>query len=213
MPLPLARARVRKIKSRLEPLVERIMVVGSIRRQQEEVGDLELLAEPKVREEPDLFHPRSVPDLEPVVNRLGELGTIVKSGPRYVQVKLGFLQSIADAAAFGDSCQLDLFLCHPPASWGALQVIRTGPSDFSRICVTRLRKKGWRCHRGAVWAPHEELPPPNRLEADHNTETEIDGRGYTRLRTPTEDDFFEACDMDGVPPHLRDEVVARLQHS
>lgn len=202
MQLPLARSRARKLVERIEPLVERVEVVGSIRRAREHVGDIELLAEPKTRTEPDLFHPEEVPDLEPVVQALSDVGEVVKSGARYVQVRLGE----RPPGDFDTRTQLDLFLCHPPAQWGALKVIRTGPADYSRICVTRLRNRGWRQWRGAVWRKADGTA------AARGEEPKADVEGaWERVPTPDEPTYFEHCEMRGAPPEKRDEVVARLR--
>jgi DNA polymerase/3'-5' exonuclease PolX len=198
MPLPLARARAREIREAIEPLVERIEVVGSIRRERETVGDIEFLAAPRMRAEPDLFHQGDeVPDLEPVVAELHDLGSIAQAGDRFVQVVL-------EEDPLGRRRTLDLFLCHPPAAWGALKVIRTGPSAYSQIAVTRIRDRGWRCWRGAVWRRPDGRPGPGEEVAD-------DPDAWERVPTPTEDDFFEAARMSGSPPELRDEVVERFR--
>lgn len=198
MPLPLARARARDLRGRIEDLVQRVEIVGSIRRERETVGDIELLAEPRMRREPDLFHQGDrVPDLEPVVAELVDVGTIEKSGDRFIQVVL-------EEDPLGRRRTLDLFLCWKPASWGALKVIRTGPSDYSQIAVSRIRDRGWRCWRGAVWRRQDR-------EADPGEEVRNDPEAWERVPTPTEQDFFEAARMSGSPPELRDEVVERLR--
>lgn len=122
-----------------------------------------------------------------------------KGGSRYVQVIL------SGKAKKEDRPKLDLFFCHPPASWGALKTIRTGPSGLGRELVTMLREKGWRQHKGAVWAPHRD-------EAEMGgTIQEIGGDHYLRIPTPEEEDFFEAVGIEYVPPERRDELAQRLQ--
>lgn len=48
----------------------------------------------------------------------------VKSGPRYKQI------------ALPEGIKLDLFMVLPPAQWGVIFAIRTGPAEFSRWIVT-----------------------------------------------------------------------------
>lgn len=71
---------------------------------------------------------------------------------------------------------LDLFAVTPPAQWGAIVTIRTGPGGFSRRLVTsRLygggMPVGMREHEGALWA------------------------GGRLVETPEEEDFFHALGL------------------
>jgi hypothetical protein len=65
----------------------------------------------------------------------------------------------------------------PPASWGALMVIRTGPADFSEAIVTKRSKGGampdsLSQREGALW--------------DHRGD---------RLDTPDEESYFAALGL------------------
>lgn len=208
IPLPTARAWCRQLVATIEPVCERVVVVGSVRRQREYVGDLELLVEPTMVEgQGDLFAGGMQPDIEAVTDAILESDSgrhVIKGGSRYVQVSLGGSHRLQD-----DRPKLDLFFCHPPASWGALMVIRTGPSSLSRALVTRLREKGWRNHRGAVWKPAPG--PPGAVDTGGELITRIDGEEYLRVPTPHETAYFEACDLVYHHPARRDELAARLQ--
>lgn len=179
----------------LAPAVVRTKVVGSVRRRRPEVGDIEILAEPRMIPAPprkrgrkadpaeDLFgetaaaptpdEPEMVPDLEPAREVVGRWGEVVKGGERYIQV------------VRPDGIKVDLFLCHPPAQWGSLLAIRTGPSDLSREAVTRIKARGYVHDAG-----HAAFP---------------DG---TLIRTPTEWDFFALAGLALVPPAQRDTPAA-----
>lgn len=205
--IPLASARIwaRKLAEVVRPACERVEIVGSVRREREQVGDLELLVEPTMKvQQADLFAGEKVADTQAVVDALREddrSRTVVKGGSRYVQMRLG--------GRFGrdDRPTLDIFFCHPPASWGALLTIRTGPADLGRILVTRLRAKGWRNHQGAVWAPAHEF---ERGGYDPEDVVDLEDGTYVRCSTPTEEDYFEACGVQYVPPERRDELAREL---
>lgn len=200
--LPLARARATMLAALIEPHVRRAEIVGSVRRYSSfprsyqrshacEVKDIELLVEPEMFDGIDLFNQETAPDVRFLDALIPKWGLIVKGGgpnPRYVQIQLK------------DGLKLDLFLCWPPAEWGTLMAIRTGPAEYSRYLVTELRRKGWRCERGTVWRPRQDprdTSTPERLG------------GLVRFPTPDESDFFEACGVEMPPPHRRGKRLAQ----
>lgn len=196
LPLPLARSLGDDLVERIGSHVQRAELVGSIRREREEVGDIEILAEPELVEDHDLFNPTEEPKLEELYGALSFQGTFEKKGRRYVKLRLG--NHVHDIDQSGIT--VDLFLVHPPASWGVQKVIRTGPSDYSRLVVTRIRNRGLRVKRGAVWIPGEG-----------STTLEIEGETYYRAVTPEEEDVFRLAKMDGSPPTERDAAVEKLK--
>mgnify|MGYP006284844695 CR=1 FL=1 len=210
IPWPVAVRWARSIQERVIESAERVAIVGSIRREKEQVGDIELLIEPTMRvEQGDLFSQGPRPDTQGVVEEL--LGqdsgrSVIKGGSRYVQMRL------AGDAVQGET-KLDLFFCHPPASWGALKVIRTGPSDLGRLIVTELRERGWRMKDGAIWCPRDMLYhlQTTDLEVCPNKGREIEGVPYERVSTPEEEDVFEAVGLEYVPPERRDELAETLE--
>ncbi len=166
------------LKEMLAPRCERIEVVGSVRRQQAYVHDIELLATPRfdMLQKPGemwLTH-ENLLDVE--LADLARTGVLIahpedpKNGARYKKLYYASAQ-----------LQVDLFLCRPPAEWGPLMAIRTGPADFSRRLVTRLRDFGARCEHGQVQslADGEYIP------------------------CPTEERFFELCGQPWLPPERR----------
>lgn len=89
----------------------------------------------------------------------------VADGPRYKKL------------IFRKTAAIDLFICRPPASWGALLAIRTGPKDFSHLLVTARAYGGampdyLRQREGCLW------------------------NGAARLDTAEEADYFRAL---GIP--------------
>ena len=105
---------------------ESVFVAGSVRRGRENVKDLEIVARPKLYQQIDLFgKPFGVTysELDQVINRLVNervLSTdLGKNGPRY---KVFGLNALLPTVV-----KLDLFIVRPPAQFGALLAIRTGP--------------------------------------------------------------------------------------
>lgn len=158
----------------LEPVAMRVKTVGSVRRRRPEVGDIEILIEPRMITV-DLFGTMG-PDLEPIraiARRWRSDGVLSKDGDRYIQV---FLES---------GLGVDLFLCWPPAQWGSLLAIRTGPADLGKHAVTLMIERGLRHREGHV----------------------VDLAGAI-IPTPTENDFFAAAGLRCIAPRLRDTPAA-----
>jgi len=152
----------------LGPLTERAEIAGSIRRLKPQVKDIEIVAVPALVS----------------VGLFGELGLAVaeiqesaaawgrrkKGGERYIQVE----------DVLGSGITLDLFLVHPPAEWGPIFAIRTGPAAYSEMLVTNIKGRGWRCTEGRV----------------------VDDIGR-HVPCPTEEDFFRAARVGWISPERR----------
>ncbi len=151
--------------------VARVRVVGSVRRRRGEVGDIEILIEPQMIET-GLFSDQQ-PDLESVRRVARTWGELVKNGDRFIQVQ------------HSSGVNIDLFLCYPPAQWGSLLAIRTGPRELSTLAVSRMRNYGLRHVDGHIENSAGELVP-----------------------TPTEEDFFAAARLSCLPPNRRDAASA-----
>lgn len=137
------------------PYCERLAIVGSLRRGKPDVGDIELLAVPRLTERFDMFGMSHGTEVDALDDRCREL------------VALGVFQNRLDKAdrpAFGSKYKrllfqgvgLDLFAVTEPAEWGVLSIIRTGSADFSHRLVTPVEKGGWMpagmvCRDGAFW--------------------------------------------------------------
>ena len=165
--LPLAQ----QLLELLHPECQRIEIAGSVRRQKPDVGDIELVAIPKMVPSGDLFG-------TPVSALSGydftRLGKVLKHGQRYVQI------------ALHQQINLDLFLVLPPATWGVIFTLRTGPDTFSRSCVTPRSKRGL-------------LPSYLQVKdgaVRHASTGEV-------IPTPEEKDFFRVLEMQWIPPDKR----------
>lgn len=163
--------------------VQNAVIVGSLRRQKPDVGDIEILYKPLFQErETGLFGDGvEVKNLSFIqLTLMRNAGTLVDRvdknnrcsfGPRYQRVSF-------------EGIPLDLFACYEPADWGVLQLIRTGPADFSHRIVTPKSQGGrlplgMYVKDGGLW-----------------------DRG-TQISIPTEEAFFEAIGMDYIEPEDR----------
>lgn len=175
--IPLAEAEqlANHLLAYLSPYCTRIEIAGSIRRRKPCVGDVEIVCIPKITGEKNLFGEliQARNELEYPLNKMSLSGwQFIKDGPRFKQL------------ISPDGISLDLFICLPPAQWGVLFTLRTGPSDFSTWIVTQRNKGGalpsdLHVSNGAVW------------------------RGGVPIHTPEEDDFLRLCGLDGTPPSER----------
>ena len=142
------------------PACERIEIKGSLCRLKPDVKDIDILAVPGLI-------PLPMPRAQfgqgvPVVHKImldKSIFEICQEGwMKPAQKNEGERLKKFDIAVkeYSNSIRLDLFLVLPPAQWGVLFVIRTGPFDFSQWCVTQRHKGGclpnlFRVQDGAVW--------------------------------------------------------------
>jgi DNA polymerase/3'-5' exonuclease PolX len=154
-----SRAIAEKVLDLLAPQCVRAEIAGSIRRGEPEVGDIEIVAIPN--DFADALLPTLLPGASFMIN-----------GSRYKKILLP------------EVILLDLFLVRPPAQWGVLFTIRTGPADFSHWIVSK-RSAGGR------------LPSNCRVQ---------DGQVFRNgesLPMPEEEDFLRLLDLEGVDPAER----------
>ena len=171
----------------LRPACTRIEIVGSVRRGKPEVHDIELLLSIKNEKPiPEFGKPNSVYETK-LDNILADLeyGDILrqasdkKDGAKYKK------RALRHTGELNEFC-LDLFIVLPPADWGVLSVIRTGPVDFSKWMVTKKIHGGAlpdNCYvkEGAVW----------------------NGEDGSKFSLPEEEDFFRLSGMDFINPSER----------
>ncbi len=172
----------------LEPHCEKLEVAGSIRRMCPLIGDIELVAVPKVQEQQDLFGD-SGRTTSMLWIRLDQLlkerkifhGVPKRWGKKYrtflVETKKGKLYKV------------DLFTCWKE-NWGNTLLIRTGSREFSRWMVSQ-KKLG-----GAL--PDDVFHRDNRLFKIGDTESEP-------LPMFTEQDWFDLCNLPFIPPEDRED--------
>lgn len=161
------------------PYCERSEIAGSLRRGAANVGDIEIVIVPIPSR--DLFGDpaQEVCSLDLAVHAMlenGHLGMMLKNGPRYKQF------------ALPQGIKLDLFIVRPPAQWGVIFTIRTGPANFSRWCVTQRNLGGalpshCRIRNGAVLCGSTE--------------------NSTTISTPEEIDFLNFIGLGWLEPTSR----------
>lgn len=169
-PLSLARSIADGLVLTLAPACDQIKIAGSIRRRKTQVKDIEIVCQPKYTEEAlDLFGtPQRINLLDQRLADLVAAGSMRpgdKNGERY---RTFFITTLHD------QIKVDLFIVLPPAQWGVILTLRTGPADYSKWLVTS------QAQGGAL---------PNHLRIN-------EGRLITEIGkvidTPTEADFFNA---------------------
>lgn len=177
----------------LSPACERIVIAGSIRREKPDgIKDIELVAIPRFETATNLFgepNPNAARSL--LDARITELSQRCMLGPRTVpcsdptrgttaQFRMGPRYKAMQFLWNGVLAPVDLFLVLPPAEWGAILAIRTGPSAFSQHLVTAAKRLGRHVASGRVLTRDDEV-----------------------IAVPTERDFFEACGVQWVEPRER----------
>lgn len=165
-----------RYRDELLPYCERLEIAGSIRRKKPMVGDIEMVAIPKFETwgHDLLGNPTLHNALEEEVSYKFRNNGLVftKSGPRYKQIQLQ------------EGINLDLFIVLPPAQWGVIFLLRTGPEVFSKMAVTQRNKGG-------------HLPSYCLVK---------DGQVFRYgelFPTPEEDDYLELLGLPGLKPEAR----------
>lgn len=166
-------------------------IAGSIRRREPFVGDIEIVCQPKMQQIRDLFGNETEDNIVSFANiqaALGALGLIkVKGKSRYQQWIIPYKFS----GWQNQEINLDLFYVHPPADWGVIFLIRTGPHQFSKKMVTARTHGGY-------------LPRGHRIEGGRII------NGYTQEKAAeinTEPDYFKFCGVDYISPENRSAAV------
>ncbi len=185
--LAAARALADKIVAELAPACDRLVVAGSIRRGEVEVGDIEILCQPRPAANRSLGLLPGLADLDssgwsidPVLEQLVAAG-------RLSRLNNGRVHRRFEAVKTG--AQVDLFVVTDPTTWGVQLAIRTGPADLSRQLVTR------RCDGGLL---------PDHCEIRDGWRVYQDG---ARLELEDELAFLRLCQVE----HLAD-PTARQKH-
>ena len=165
IPLAAASSLARRIVAELAPGCARIEIAGSIRRECDMIGDIEIVAIPNF----DLI-PAAQPDL------FGEAGGGLVSLldvqiERLLHEKPDFTRGNANGEKYkkfqiNETVQLDLFITTRP-QWGVIYAIRTGSAAFSKRIVTQRAaggllpseyqiRDGWLWHNGVKVATPDE---------------------------------------------------------
>lgn len=178
----------RVIVNELEPVTERVKVAGSLRRRKPEVGDIEIVAAPAWRGD-GLFGDVPVDLLEERLASLAASGFLTRrpvenhrrDGSVDTQFKVGPSAKLLQCQGI----PVDLFVVRPPAQWGVIFALRTGPGDWNTRLVTDCQAIGRRLRGGQVESWDGAL-----------------GR-WVALETPEEADFFAQVGQPWLEPEER----------
>ena len=140
-----AQATAETIAELLAPYTTRIEIAGSLRRQRPTVGDIEVLAIPKVEIERDMFG-----------EKVGERDLLHEHAKHLIHDGLWAMRPNKKGHfTFGPSNKLlvhndsgipvDLFTTTAP-NWGMAMVVRTGPADWNIRMMAAFRMNGMRGH-------------------------------------------------------------------
>ncbi len=154
MKLEQARKIAQKIVSELASYCERIEIAGSIRRCKPEVGDIEIVAIPKVATVPDgLFSTKEIrsPGFVMFVNQFEKVKGDAETG-KYTQRILP------------EGIKLDLFTATKD-NWGLIFAIRTGSAKFSKenLAFAWVRR-GYKSVGGMMTRDGEEIAIPQEQD-------------------------------------------------
>lgn len=142
----------------MRPHCDKLMIAGSIRRQVQMVGDIEIVALPTWRRELDLFG-----DPVKAENLLYRWATTEAQA-----MGIKWTKGLAPVGGYwkadlptGES--LDLFL-PKPAGWVAQVLIRTGSAEFTHGVVAHAPKRGYRFDDGVLKRGGEVVPVGDERE-------------------------------------------------
>lgn len=144
-----------ELRHLLDRACVRIEVAGSIRRQVKEVGDIELVAIPKIETYKEVDPSDLFGEMRPVTYNLlwRSLNEFFKGKYRLNGEKF---KSFYWPLHSGELVQVDLFTA-TPANWGWIHLIRTGSADFSHHVAGALNKAGYCSKDGGIHKSNLEL--------------------------------------------------------
>lgn len=150
----------------LAPHCERIEIAGSLRRLKPEVGDIEIVCISKTEKfRDDLFGGSD--EMLSLLHFL-KFKFEAETGASKIKGKEKLFKF-----ALPQGINLDVFIVTPPAHWGVIYTIRTGPAEFSHWCVTNspigCLPYGYKVQGGCVYremATSEDTPIPMAEESD-----------------------------------------------
>lgn len=189
-PLAEAMRRADDVVDMLREGCTRIEIAGSIRRESPDVKDIEVVVVPG--HQADLFGGAAFDLLNEVIRkRVREKRLVwrnVQTGlygahePEKLDGRKFYALGTVEQG--GDPWPIDVFCVRPPAQWGAIMAIRTGPADYSQRLVTQARQQMLKCEDGRL------------------VSIALMSCGAVR-DTPEERDFIEACGLPFLPPTQR----------
>lgn len=155
------------VRAALAPACEQIIIAGSIRRAQPHPNDIEIVCIPKRTPPPTFGQPLPQEPLSEKLLQLEQAGHLIlwgKDGPRQKCYMVVLRHEPQNGGGLG--IRLDLFIVRPPATWGVILAIRTGPAEYAHWFVTKAENGGGlpndlRVEHGALWHGDEQIPTPS----------------------------------------------------
>ena len=136
----------------IEDVVVRHAIAGSLRRKTADVGDVELVVIPRTVTLLDGLWGTEEVRANLLIERLtGMLENDLEAArwaPHPDDPKMG--ERYAKFIHAPSGIQIDLFMVLPPAQFGVIHLIRTGPDTYSQWFVTAVRAKGYHVKDGAL---------------------------------------------------------------
>lgn len=131
----------------LTPACERIVVAGSLRRENPTVGDVEILYHSKIEEQSDpsdMFDTMEVNLADEAIASLEEAGVLERRLNTIGRETFGPLNKLMRHRASG--IPVDLFSEPNLADWWRSLVFRTGPKELNVRLITTAAKRGVHVH-------------------------------------------------------------------
>lgn len=183
-----------RIRERLQPFCERIEIAGGIRRGKPDPHDIEIVAVPRLEvytATVDMFstEQRTHNLLDQELARWRTERRLSDRPDKHGRAAWGERFKRVQFHDGDDVIPLDIFSVLPPAQWGVIFAIRTGPAEFGHKLVTS------RLDGGAK---------PVGVEIKEGSIT-LNG---SRVDVPEEDDYFRLLGVPTWPPEQRS--LARL---
>lgn len=190
--VPLARMRIYAdhVVNVLQPLCRRIEIGGSVRRGKAMCADIEIVCVPIIgyaHLDGELLPRHDVNLLDKYIRERLDPASELWAGMHLTRrLDVNGRSAVGDRykRLAVDGVPLDLFSVLPPAQWGVIMVIRTGPAEFSQKMVTQIRKGGYL---------------PDDCEVREGTVKRLG----ERLVLAEEADFFALCGMAWIAPEDR----------
>lgn len=199
--LPLAHAKdaVRALMNLWRMPADSCLVVGSVRRGREDVGDLEFTARMPVDKSRDELH-------RAIAGTIKQEGLFEGTKSRTYGVaiagfKPGFKYCALKMILKRDDVEYELPVQihryhHSDANRGWIEIMRTGPVEFGELFLAR-------------WKIRHSIPREKQASIDGHL---VNAAGE-RVTVPTERAAFELCGMQYIEPARRDAVVAHIKRA
>lgn len=166
-----ARPRAEYLRGLFAPYCERVEIAGSLRRGVGEVKDIEIVAAPltttvktglfdDVLAIQDQLEERIAAGLAEGWLRIRDVEVHRKDGTTEISRRMGDRYK----ALVYDGIPVDLFIVRPPADWGVVFTIRTGPAEFSERLVTDCQRFFLRVEQGRLLHTGQWVPCPDERD-------------------------------------------------